>query len=174
MLNKLILRAFLSISLAFSFTGAANATLINQNILDAGSVIGNIVINTNDAVLFDVDDSYVESFVSFKLFDIELLDLTAFSLDNPLFEAHFNHNDLFSGLETLDFDLTDVFGAFYWAGSIWLDPSFNYIDVFDGPNSIILFSPDVTLGAVTVVSEPKTLILLLTGLIALRARRKTK
>ena len=33
MLNKLILRAFLSISLALSFTGAANATLISQDIL---------------------------------------------------------------------------------------------------------------------------------------------
>jgi len=63
MLNKLILRTFLSISLTFSVMGAANATLISQEILNGGSLIGNITINIDNATEFDIGDSYVENFV---------------------------------------------------------------------------------------------------------------
>ncbi|ALO35636.1 hypothetical protein CMT41_13630 [Colwellia sp. MT41] len=172
MLNKLVLRALFSVSLAFSFVGAANATLISQDILDAGKVIGNITINVDNATEFDIGDSYVNSFVSFNLFNIDLLDLTAYDLDNPSFEAHFNNDDLAAGLLTLDFDLKDIYNAFSWAGSIWNVPSMDYIDVFDGPNSVLVYTTDVTLGDVSVVPTPATLILFLTAIAGLASRRK--
>lgn len=173
MLNKLILRAFLSLSLAFSFAGTANATLISQDILDAGDVIGNITINIDKATEWDIGDYYVEDFVSLRLFDIELLDYMDSGLDNPLFEAHFNKDDLTAGLLSLDFDLNDVYGAFAWAGSIWSgSTAFNYMDVFDGPNNVLVYSQDVTFGDATVVPTPATLILFLTAVAGLVVRRK--
>jgi hypothetical protein len=173
MLNKLILRAFLSISIVLSSISLANATLITQDILDSGEVIGSISINTDNAVTFGLD-SYVEEFISFNLFGFELLDYTDFELDNPLFEASFDGSDLNAGVLSLDFDITDVFGAFYWAGSIWsesLGADFNYLDVFDGED-ILLFTTDVRLGNVSVVPLPASFILFLTAIAVLISRRK--
>jgi hypothetical protein len=173
MLNKLILRAFLSISIVLSSISLANATLITQDIIDSGELIGSISINTDNAVTFDVD-SYVGEFVSFNLFGFELLDFTDFELDNPLFEASFDGSDLNTGILSLDFDITDVFGAFYWSGSIWsesLGADFNYLDVFDGED-ILLFTTDVTLGSVSVVPLPASFILFLTAIAVLISRRK--
>jgi hypothetical protein len=180
MLNKLILRTFLSITLAISFIGISNATLISQDILDEGNIIGNITIDIDNAIEWDINDYYVESFVSFNIFNIEMLDYTDSNLDNPLFEAHFNDSDLNAGLLTLDFDLNDVFGAFAWNGlitdsSYWVDPIMNEntLDVFDSANTIAFFSDQITFGDATVdVPEPSVLILFLTGLVAFSARRK--
>jgi hypothetical protein len=173
MLNKFILRACLSISIVLSSISLANATLITQDILDNGEVIGSVSISTDNAVTFGLD-SYVEEFVSFNLFGIELLDFTDFELDNPLFEASFDGSDLNAGLLSIDFDLTDVFGAFYWAGSLWselLGTDFNYLDVFDGED-ILVFTTDVTLGSVSVVPLPASIILFLTAIAVLVSHRK--
>jgi len=172
MLNKLILRAFFSISLALSFTGAANATLISQDILDAGDVIGNITINIDNATEWDIGDSYVENFVSFNIAGLNLLDLANYNLDNPLFEAHFNQDDLTAGLSTLYFDLIDVQGAFAWAGNIWAGTDANDLNVFDDGTGIVAYSDNISFGKATVVPTPVTLVLFLTAVAGLAARRK--
>ncbi|WP_057832281.1 PEP-CTERM sorting domain-containing protein [Colwellia sp. TT2012] len=179
MLNKLFLRALFTLSLAFSFTGAANATLISQDILDNGSVVGNVTINIDNATVWDASTSYVANFESFTFFGFQLLDLTDYNLENPLFEASFDHNDISLGLLTLDYDLTDFDGFFGWSGSIvdssyWSEPSINenYADVWGGPNDVLYYSETLTFGAATVVPTPATLVLFLTAIAGLASRRK--
>lgn len=170
MFNKLILRVFLALSL--TFTGAASATLITQNIYsDVDGLIGSISINIDNATEWDIGDSYVNNFVQFEFFGFEMLDLTDFSLDNPLFEAHFNPDDLYAGIQSLDFDLYDIYGAYAWNG--FIEAGFGgYVDVFTSAAQLAYFAQDVSFGQASVVPEPSALILLLTGLIAFAARRK--
>ena len=119
MLNKLILRAFLSISLALSFAGAANAILISQDILfdtisdevDEYEVIGNVTIN-----LDTMDDwGTVEgTWQSFSFFGYEA---DAFDPDWNEFVAVVDADDLAAGLNFLQFDVT-VFADLSFAGVI--------------------------------------------------------
>lgn len=181
MLNKLVLHVFLSLALAFSFAGAANATLITQDIIsEVDGVIGNISINIDNAQVWDINESYVENFEQFQMFGVDMLDLSDAGLDNIYFNAYFNPNDLLAGIHALSFDIDDVLGFFAWAGEIW-DSSFwndplvneNTVDVFDGPNNILYFANDVTLGQATVdVPAPATLVLFLTALMGLVVRQK--
>ncbi|GAA0809911.1 hypothetical protein GCM10009111_00020 [Colwellia asteriadis] len=171
MLNKLILRAFLSISLMISFISASNATLLSQEILNGGNVIGSITINVDNAQEWDFEDSYVEDFVAFDLLGFNLLDFNDYGIENYFFEAHFNPENLFAGLITLDFDLNDFGFNYAWDGSIWNDPSFDYISVFAGPENIAFYSPNVSFGKVNVVPTPATLVLFLTAVFGLVARR---
>ncbi len=174
MLNKLVLRALLSISLALSFTGAANAALITQDILDNGAVIGNVTIDSGEAFLWEGNEFIVEEFVSFNLFGFDLVDFGGF-------EAYFNSSDLESGLSSLNFDVSDTnddyaFSGTIWDSSFWADPSVNdnYIDAWNqSTGDPALFSFDVTLGDVSSVPTPATFVLFLTAVAGLVARRKT-
>jgi hypothetical protein len=173
MLYKLALRIVLSFSLAF--TSMANATIITQDIVsDAHGVLGSISINIDNAEEFFIDDFFVNDFVEFKLFGRSMLDLDSVDLASDFFEAHFNPEDLFTGLKSLDFDLDDVVSDFSWQGSIAGGFNDGFLDVFDGPNNVLLFLDDISLGIASVVPEPSALILLFTGLIAFAVRRKVK
>ena len=175
MLNKLVLRALLSLSLTFSFAGGANAALITQDILDNGAVIGNVTVDSGEASLWEGNEFLVEDFVSFNLFGFDLVN------DVPYFEAYFNNNDLASGLLSLDFSVSDTndlysFAGTIWDSSYWADPSVNenFVDVWSqSTGEPALFSFDVTLGDVSAVPTPATFVLFLTAVAGLVARRKT-
>jgi hypothetical protein len=170
MLNKLILRAFLTISLAFSFVGAANATLISQDILDDGAVIGNITINIDDATVWDADWG-ISNVTSFTEFQIYGYDLTTYTYDFLSFDATYFHDDLSAGLDTLNFELTEQFGFFAWAGDVFGDTNDNVFTVADD-TGVFIFSDKISLGNVSVVPTPATLVLFLTAVACLAARRK--
>jgi hypothetical protein len=170
MLNKLVLRTLLSISLAFGALGAANATLISQDILDAGQVIGNVTINLDDAVLFDPDlgISNVQSFTEFNIYGF---DLTTFTLDFPYFDVLYFQDDLSAGLYTLIFDITDENGFYAWAGDVVSFESNNVFTISDD-QGVFIFSDQISLGNVSIVPTPATLVLFLTAVVALASRRK--
>lgn len=183
MLNKLVLRIVLVFS--FAFAGIANATLISQDILfqelldvdqNGQAIFGDAVTIGHVSVNLDTLD--VDSGVgylsgtweefSFYGFDVDAID-PAFDY----FEAVINPDDLFAGIESLDFGVT-VFRTFEFAG---------FIDAFDLENSVgytlynldtdaFLEAGSLSFGAATVVPEPSALVLLLTGLVAFASRRK--
>lgn len=170
MLNKLVLRALLSLSLAFSFVGAANATLLSQDILDNGAVIGNVTINLDDATVWDQDLglSNVQSFAEFSIYGY---DLTTYSLDNPYFDVIYFHDDLTAGFDSLNFDVTDLNGYFAWAGDVFSGYNDNVMTIAD-TSGVFIFSDQISLGNVSVVPTPATLVLFLTAVAGLAARRK--
>jgi hypothetical protein len=180
MLNKLVLRALLSLSLAFSFAGGANAALITQDILDGeGSNIGFISINTNNLDEFD-------SVLSWETFNILGFDMLApDAIDNEFgdqFYASVDPTDFSAGIFDMFFDVTDIFGAYQWEGAILIEdgvvvPDLSYGIVvnelgLDNP-PVAAFVPSFTFGEATVVPTPATLVLFLTAVAGLVARRKT-
>ncbi len=184
MLNKLVLRVFLSLSLAV--TGAANATLISQDIMFQELIdvdqnnqpifaeavtIGHVSVNL-DTLDVDSGVGYLsgtwEEF-SFYGFDVDMLDP-----DFDYFEAEVNPNDLFAGIESLDFGVTLFSATYVFSG---------FIDAFDIDNIVrytlynlntgdLLEAGALSFGQASVVPEPSALILLLTGLVAFAARRR--
>ena len=165
MLNKLILRAFLSLSLAFSFIGAANAALITQDLISdtAGGVIGSITIETLGIDEFDS----VNDWVSFEFLGFEAE--TSF-----LFSAVIDTTNLYAGILSLDFDINDQCPGCEWAYNGFVESGFGgAVDIFDAnTGDLIFFAGDLTLGQATVVPTPATLVLFLTAIAGLVARRK--
>ncbi|OUR62599.1 hypothetical protein A9Q74_03985 [Colwellia sp. 39_35_sub15_T18] len=164
MLNKLVLRALLSLSLAFTFLGTANAALITQDIIsDSLGVIGSITIDT---VAVDEFDS-VNDWVSFDFFGYE-------AEESFLFSAIIDTSDFYAGILSLDFDVNDLCFSCEWAYNGFIEAGFGgAVDIFDPANGdFIFFTDDLSFGQASVVPEPSALILLLTGLIAFAVRRK--
>jgi len=161
MLNKLILSAILSLSLAFS----ANAALITQDLISdtAGGIIGSITIDTVSVDEFDT----VNSWVSFDFFGFEAE--TAY-----LFAAVIDTNDLYAGILSLDFDVNDSCAGCEWAYNGFAGAGFNgMVDIFDiATGDLMFFADDVVLGQATVVPTPATLVLFLTAVAGLASRRK--
>jgi len=177
MLNKLVLRALLSLSLAFSFASGANAALITQDILDGeGSNIGFISINTNNLDEFD-------EVLSWEAFNILGFDMLAPEIaDGFQFYAAIDPTDFSAGIFDMFFDVTDIFGAYQWQGAILIedgviDESQSYGVVAhdlraDNP-PLAAYVPSFSFGEATVVPTPATLVLFLTAIAGLVARRKT-
>jgi len=176
MLNKLILRTFLSISLTFSVMGAANATLISQDILfdtmyddvDEYQVIGNVTIN-----LDTMDEwGWVEgTWESFTFYDYEV---DAFDENWNSFIAIIDSTNIAAGLESLDFDVS-LFGNLIFAGYIDAyapEASVSY-SLFDNADGSLWNAGALAFGDVSVVPTPATLVLFLTAVVGLVARRKT-
>ena len=171
MLNKLVLRALLSLSLAFGFSGAANATLISQDILlnsvvnsvDVFEVVGHITVNIDT-----LDDfSSVGTWESFTFYGYEVDTVGAY------FSAVVDSTNIAAGIESLDFDVT-LFSSLSFAGYIdtaFPDDSFTY-SFFDNTNAEIIDAGTLAFGAATVVPTPATLVLFLTAVAGLVARRK--
>ena len=175
MLNKLVLRALLSISLAFSAIGAANATLISQDILfnsdldavDEYQVIGNVTIS-----LDTMDEwGYVEN--TWESFTFYGYDADAFDINWNIFTAIVDVNDVAAGIESLDFDVT-LFSTLSFAGFIdAFDPAGSFaFSVFDNADASLYDAGALVFGNTTVVPTPATLVLFLTAIIGLASRRK--
>ncbi len=174
MLNKLILRAFLSISLAVTFTGAANAALITQDILDGNNTnIGFITIDTSNLDEFDS----VLTWEAFNIlgFDMEAPEIT----DANQFYAAIDPTDFFAGIFDIQFDLVDVLGAFQWAGGTFIDTddtvdsygiTVNQLGAENPP--LVGYISSFSFGEATVVPTPATFVLFLTAIAGLAARRK--
>jgi len=164
MLNKLVLRALLSLSLAFTFLGTANAALITQDIIsDSLGVIGSITIDT---VAVDEFDS-VNDWVSFDFFGFE-------AEESFLFSAVIDTTDFYAGILSLDFDVNDLCFSCELAYNGFIEAGFGgAVDIFDPTSGdFIFFTGDLSFGQASVVPEPSALILLLTGLVAFAVRRK--
>ena len=163
MLNKLILRAFLTISLALSFTGA-NAALITQDIIsdNLGGVIGSITIDTVNVDEFDT----VYDWVSFDFFGYE-------AVESFFFQAVIDTTDLNAGILSLDFDVTDECFGCEWAYNGFIDSGISSFDIFDVTTSgFVYFTDDLYFGQASVVPTPATLVLFLTAVAGLASRRK--
>ena len=171
MLNKLILRAFLSLSLALSFT-SANAALITQDFISdaSGDVIGSITINTLPA---EVDEGFgtIYTWEEFEFFGIDML--APAEADGFQFLASFDTADFSLGLHDLSFDVDDDFGWFSWNGQAAYGAGF--VDLFDlagNPDPVFEAYFEYTLGEAAVVPTPATLVLFLTAVAGIAARRK--
>ncbi|OUR80412.1 hypothetical protein A9Q75_10575 [Colwellia psychrerythraea] len=177
MLNKLVLRALFSLSLAFSFAGAANATLISQDILfntagdtvDEYEVIGNITISLDTMDDWGAVQDTWESF-TFYGYEVDALDPTFGE-----FYTEVDPDNLNAGLNFLQFDVT-VFSRLSFAGYIDTFETVSTTDIsfslFDNQAESIFSAGTLALGAATVVPTPATLVLFLTAIAGLAARRK--
>ena len=171
MLNKLILRAFLSLSLALSFT-SANAALITQDFSSdaTGNVIGSITINTFPA---EVDEWGFGTIYTWEEFDFFGIDMLAPDVgDGFQFLASFDTADYSLGLQDLYFDLEDVFGWYSWSGSASGAGDVAAYDLSVIPDPTLYVFVEYTLGEASVVPTPATLVLFLTAVAGLAARRK--
>ena len=186
MLNKLVLSTLLSISLALSFTGTANATLISQDILfqqlvdvdDSGLgiyaeavTIGHLSVNLDT---LDVDEDgfgYLSN--TWETFSFYNTDVDTFDPEFHTFEAVIDTNNLMAGIEFLIFEV-DVLGAFAFIGNI---------DAFDIESSVgyslhnlvtgdFMEAGSLSFGDATIVPTPATLVLFLTAIAGLVVRRK--
>jgi hypothetical protein len=175
MLNKLILRAFLSISLALSFTGAANATLISQDILfnsefdtvDEYSVIGNVTISLDTMNEWGEVSGTWESF-SFYGFEVD-----AYIDGLDTFEAVVDVTNIAAGIESLDFEVS-LFADLIFAGFI---DTYNPADsisysLFDQADGSLWEAGTLAFGEASVVPTPATLVLFLTAIAGIASRRK--
>ena len=172
MLNKLILRAFLSLSLALSFT-SANAALITQDFISdaTGNVIGSITINTFPAEVDEWGFGTIYTWEEFEFFGIDML--APAEADGFQFLASFDAADFSLGLQDLSFDVDDVFGWYSWNGEAAFGAG--VVDIFDlagNPDPEFAGFFEYTLGDASVVPTPATLVLFLTAVAGLAARRK--
>lgn len=175
MLNKLVLRVFLSLSLAFSFAGAANATLISQDILfnsiyddkDTFEVIGHISINLDSMDNWGWVEGTWESF-SFYGYEVD-----PFDANWDLFVAIIDVTNIAAGIESLDFDVT-LFSDLSFAGYIDVYDPINSVSfsLFNNANADLWDAGALAFGKASVVPTPATLILFLTALMGLVVRRK--
>lgn len=163
MLNKLVLRFVLALSLVVS--ASTSAALITQDIIDdnLGGVIGSITVNTKYA-----DDwGEITKWTSFEFFGFE-----AVSAD--LFVAEIDTEDFYAGILSLDFDVTDECFGCEWAYNGYIDDFSGSLDIFELNSNFVYFSDTLRFGEASVVPEPSAVVLLLSGLIALSVRRKVK
>ena len=175
MLNKLVLRVFLSLSLAFSCASTVNATLISQDILfnsiydneDTFELIGNITVDTDE---IDSWGSIVGSWESFSFYGFEV---DPFDANWNLFVAYFDINNIMQGIESLDFDVT-VLTDLSFSGYIYVYDSISSItySLFDNTDGSLYDAGALAFGRATAVPLPATLILFLTGIVGLVLRRK--
>lgn len=175
MLNKLVLRALLSLSLAFTFIGGANATIISQDILfnsefddsDEYQVIGNISIS------LDSMDEWGEVNGTWESFSFYGYEVDAFDPEWNLFVAYIDPANIIAGIESLDFDVS-LFGDLIFAGYI---DAFNPAEsisysLFDNADGSLWNAGTLAFGDVAVVPAPATLVLFLTAIAGLASRRK--
>ncbi len=172
MLNKLILRALLSLSLMFSVFGASNAALITQEFISdtSGDIIGSITINTvpSEDAGFSLRDVFVWD--EFNFFGIDML--APAIADGNQFIATFDSADFSLGLQDLFFDVDDVYGHYAWNG--FANTGAGAVDVFDltgAPDPGFVGYTEFTLGNVSVVPTPTTIVLFITAIAGLSLRR---
>nr|WP_269814691.1 PEP-CTERM sorting domain-containing protein [Bowmanella yangjiangensis] len=153
----------------------ANAALITQDLIEVASdgstgIIGSITIDTNGALYDPVfGTGEVLSFVSFNFLGYDIPVEDGYS-----FQAIFDTNNIYAGIEFLDFDID--FSLPGWAFQGYFDafdnPDYNYFTVFDSGSADLLFVNGLALGQASVVSEPATLVMfgLMLGLLGMRRK----
>lgn len=178
MLNKLVLRFVLALSLVVS--ASASAALITQDIVsEQYGIIGSISINTVPSNSFlDLEEVYTWDEFSLFGFDMNEVDPIENEFGDQFF-AQFDPMNLYAGIQELYFDASDDDAFYPWEyqGSIYAGDNNGWLDIFDeNPSTpeLIFFAEDISLGEVSVVPEPSAVMLLLSGLIALSVRRKVK
>jgi len=175
MLNKLVLGALFSLSLAFSFVGTANATLISQDILfnsefdegDEYSVIGSVTISLDTMDDWGTVENTWESFTFFGY------EADAFDSNWDTFTAIVDPTNIAAGLEFLYFDVT-LFADLSFHGVIdvaSVDDSYT-LSLYNNANAELYDAGTLAFGDVSVVPTPATLVLFLTAVAGLAARRK--
>lgn len=178
MFKKLILKVMLTVSLTCSAIGA-NAALISQDIISASEgVIGSITINTVPSNNEGLGLQSVQSFESFEFLGFDILTPDPIANEfGDLFYAEYDASDLTTGIQFMQFDVTDIFAnilpAWAWAYNGIIDSGFGFVDIFEVESGAFVdFYDDVSLGQASVVSEPAAIALFLVGLMSLRLRRK--
>lgn len=175
MFNKLVLSVLLSLSLAFSFVGSANATLISQDILfdtyfdseDTFEVIGQLTIS------LDTMDDWGEVNGTWESFSFFGYDVDTFDAGWNLFIAVIDPGNIAAGIESLDFDVT-IFSDLSFAGYIDVYDPFNSVSfsIFDNADPTLLNAGNLAFGEVSIVPTPATIVLFLTAIMGLMARRQ--
>lgn len=160
--KNLVCAATLAIT-SLGFASSANAALITQDILLDGAVYGSVTVNTNAADSFGL----IESFVNLVLDGKEIA-------ETFIFTAIVDANNVFAGIESLDFDLGSADGFAYQGIFDAFNPTSNRLDVFDGNGDLISFGPMTLSQPPSVVSEPSIAAMMMLALLALGVRRSRK
>ena len=184
MFNKIILKAVFVLSVAFS-AFAANATLIKQDLIFT-SLDGfyfppgeEVVLGTISVHTWSLGSTgYVENaWFDFVIDGVDVLTpADADAIGDPLlfggFAAQVDMANLEAGFEFISFDVTDWYG---WESQGIVDASagFGFLEIFDYFSGDIVDYGDLRLGTASVVSEPAAAFLMLGGLIAMFARRRS-
>jgi|GEM_PF-1320544 len=180
MLKNLLKNTLLTLSLSLFAMGSANANLVTQDILfdDSNTTevvlerIGTITIETTNIDEFGL----IGSWVNFQLFNFDMTtedeangDFNLFGL----FEVSVDINNLKAGIEFISFDVTENENQlFNFQGLVDTASGSNYfVDVFDFSGGLYAFG-DLSLGEANVVPEPSVILLFLTGLILMAAKRR--
>lgn len=168
---KYFKKIIIATSLIFTMLGIssnANAVLITQDLMEGSDVIGTISINTDDADIFGgFGEAYAAVSFNFLGFDIPGEDVL-------FFQAIFNPDNLYAGIEFLNFDVD--FALVGWAIDGYYDafdnPDFNYFSVFDAQG--LFYAGNLSLGQASVVSEPTSIALfsMMLVLVGLRLKKR--
>lgn len=175
---KYVKRILSVLCLMSAMTLQANAALITQELIEitpsgGGGPFGSITINTDDALIDPVHGTgEVLAPVSMTILGTEL------SMVNIVFfQAIFDTNNLYAGLEFLNFDISvALFGIIPVAWDGYFDAfgetEFNYFSLFNISSNTLILENQLALGKVSVVSEPATLAIfgLMLGLLGLRRK----
>lgn len=169
-LKKFIFTASLAVA-AFGFSLSSHATLISHDVLFEGSVVGEITVH-----LFENGTIGEQELIEFKSFSFFGENVT----DTLSFLAVVDTDDVFAGIEYLDFDV-DVAGLNIGIFGIYdvfaLDPAIdNFFEIFDIKTVPTTFftEGELSLGAATVVSEPSVFVMFVLALLGFGMRHRAK
>lgn len=175
MFKKLLSKTFFVLAIVAT-TFSANAALITQDIIsDANGVIGSITINTVPSEDVGFGFKGVLAFESFTLFDIDIANADPVdNVDGDFFYAEYDSFDLFSGIDFIQFDLTDnIVGIFAFSGLVSAFATDGTVDAFEiDPAGLAVFLDDLSFGQASVVPEPSMFLLLIAGLMSIAIRRR--
>ncbi len=182
---KSIKNIFLAMSITLLTAGSANAALISHDILFDDLTTTEVTFEKIGYFVLDTDKADDWGFInSWEEFQIDMFGssfnfLTKAEADviDPFlfgyFDAIINPDNVYAGLEAIGFDVTESTssnirfnGTFdFFAGNS------GFLDMFDA-NDDILGAGSIQLSKVTHVPEPSMIFLFLTGLIALRLKKR--
>ena len=180
-LKNWVVKTLSAVSLVLALSSTANATLITQDILIDGFFLGSLSVDTSNGV--DIGGGLVEisAFEEMIMFDPIFSAFVPVDLLGPetifLFNAVIDTNNLFGGIEFLEFDIESS-NAFSYNGifdAFAVDPAFdNFIDIFDtfGGGSALVDFGQLSLGNVT-VPAPSAAILMALAIGGLMVRRRS-